>query len=106
MRCFICKKSGDVTKFTESTLKKCLTIVAYRKKKHFKYGDSSLTRENSVNFGYHYGCYRIFFVLKQKYQEELEALFPSNASVSINNIMCINHKIRIGFNISFHSLLC
>lgn len=81
--CFVCKKTVDVKKLNETKVNKCLNILAYRKAKRFKYGDLLLTRENSVNYGYHVRCYKKFISLRRKYKEEMEALFSSNESVSV-----------------------
>lgn len=96
MFCFICKKCRNVKQFDESTLNKCLNILAYRKEKHFKYGDLSLDRANSEGCGYHYECYRKFSTLKRKNQDELQARFSSNESVSIQKTI---ESVRVGFNI-------
>ncbi|XP_026744139.1 uncharacterized protein LOC113505561 [Trichoplusia ni] len=73
MQCFLCEKSRNVIKFTDDRLEKCYRMLAYRKKKHFKYQDIILPKSLQYK-GYHMLCYNRFLVLKRENRKEYESM--------------------------------
>ena len=65
--CFVCNKSGeDLITFSEETLKKCQTILKFRKIHNLKYKNIILPDEYTDS-GYHRACYKTFTGLMKKY---------------------------------------
>lgn len=83
MLCFVCEKSGNVKKFTDERLEKCHKILAFRKKKVFKYRDIELPG-SLFDKGYHMNCYNRFIVLRSSNKEEFESMFKNKESIFKN----------------------
>lgn len=71
--CVFCK-SKDVKKivvFSETTLRKCKSVLKIRQNNKLKYNDVNLPLEVSSTEGYHTRCYSNFTALSGRYKEEL-----------------------------------
>lgn len=72
VKCVFCGKKTceKIKKFTPETLKKCITILEYRKvkpvvrKSSNTYATVELSEETSLNDGYHAQCYKLFTAIK------------------------------------------
>ena len=92
MQCFLCRGcDGKLIRFTDSNFAKLSQIVAFRKKKQFKYGDLELKRNGSA---YYVACFQKVAVLKKRYKDEFSSIFPESNEVSIFEILADNNKIK------------
>lgn len=72
VKCVFCEKETceKIKKFTPETLKKCMTILEYRKVKPVRrkssnaYATVEISDETSLNDGYHTQCYKLFTAIK------------------------------------------
>lgn len=69
-KCFLCSSDDDVIDFSDETFKNCVSKLAFRKIKNFKYHDVQLTYASLKFVGYHTTCYKKITALNQKYNDE------------------------------------
>lgn len=72
VKCVLCEKETceKIKKFTPDTLRKCITILEYRRVKPVRrkssnaYATVKISNETSLNDGYHIQCYKLFTAIK------------------------------------------
>lgn len=99
MKCYLCeKRDGRVLTFSDESFQKCYNVVAFRRKKKYKYGDLRLGEESRNNYGYHSACNGKVTVLKQKDREEFEAFLKNNSNVSETISITTDFKYLVFIN--------